>query len=126
MTDIVALKAVNALHWANMHMRADRVPAFHATAVRLCAPDAKPRYQGVTDRLIELKYQMVPWWFIPVVSEREYGGPPRWDRQLGQGDPLAHTSIHDPKSRGLGQQGFHSKIVREIHQFVVEVSAIQG
>ena len=26
----------------------------------------------------------------------------------------------------LEQQGFHSKIVREIHQFVVEVSPIQG
>ena len=26
----------------------------------------------------------------------------------------------------LEQQGFHSKIVREVHQFVVEVSAIQG
>jgi hypothetical protein len=26
----------------------------------------------------------------------------------------------------LEQQGFRSKIVREIHQFVVEVSAIQG
>jgi hypothetical protein len=26
----------------------------------------------------------------------------------------------------LEQQGFNSKIVREIHQFVVEVSAIQG
>jgi hypothetical protein len=26
----------------------------------------------------------------------------------------------------LQQQGLHSKIVREIHQFVVEVSAIQG
>jgi hypothetical protein len=26
----------------------------------------------------------------------------------------------------LEQQGFHTKIVREMHQFVVEVSAIQG
>ena len=26
----------------------------------------------------------------------------------------------------LEQQGFHSKIVREIHQFAVDVSAIQG
>jgi hypothetical protein len=26
----------------------------------------------------------------------------------------------------LEQQGFHSKIVREIHQFVVEVTPIQG
>jgi lysozyme family protein len=100
MTNIVALKAVNAHRWATMHMRADRVPAFHATGARLCAPDAKARYQGVTDRLIEAKFQPVPWWFVAVVSEREYGGPPRWDRQLGQGDHLDRVSTHDPKDRG--------------------------
>lgn len=100
MTDIVALKAVNAHRWANMHLRADRLPAFHSTAVRLCAADAKVRYQGVTDRLVEAGKQPVPWWFIAVVSEREYGGPPHWDHQLGQGDPLAHVSVHDPRGRG--------------------------
>jgi lysozyme family protein len=35
-----------------------------------------------------------------VVSEREYSGPPHWDKQLGQGDPLAHVSVHDPRGRG--------------------------
>lgn len=100
MADIVKLKARNAQRWANMHMRAERIPAFHATAARLCAADAKARYQGVTDRLTEMGKQPVPWWFTAVVSEREYGGPPRWDRQLGQGDHLDRASIHDPKHRG--------------------------
>jgi lysozyme family protein len=100
MTDITALKAANAHRWANMHMRADRIPQFDATAKRLCAPDAKARYAGVTARLVSVGYQPVPWWFIAVVSEREYSGPPHWDRQLGQGDPLGHASVHDPKGRG--------------------------
>src|SRR5258708_3588641 len=100
MTNIIALKAVNAHRWANMHMRADRIPAFHATGLRLCAADAKARYQGATDRLVELGKQPVPWWFIAIVSEREYGGPPRWDRQLGQGGPLGHGSIHHPRRGG--------------------------
>lgn len=100
MTDIVALKAANAHRWANMHMRADRIPQFDATAKRLCAPDAQARYAGVTARLVSVGYQPVPWWFIAVVSEREYSGPPHWDRQLGQGDPLGRASVHDPKGRG--------------------------
>lgn len=81
-------------------MRANRIHEFDATAARLSAPDAKARYQGVTDRLIESGKSPVPWWFVAIVSEREYGGPPRWDRQLGQGDPLHAVSIHDPKGRG--------------------------
>ncbi len=100
MVDIGKLKVRNALRWQDMHMRADRIPAFHSTAVRLCADNAKPRYQGVTDRLIAATMQPVPWWFIAIVSEREYGGPPRWDRQLGQGDPLHSASVHDPRDRG--------------------------
>jgi hypothetical protein len=70
------------------HMKADRIPAFDAAARRLCAPDAKARYQGVTTRLKSVGYQGVPCWFFAVVSEGEYGGLPRWDRQLEQGDPL--------------------------------------
>lgn len=100
MTNIVALKSANLARWQSMHMRADRIGAFHSTAARLCAPDAKARYQGVTDRLIEQGFQPVPWWFTAIVSEREYGGPPRWDRQIGQGDPLHQVSTHDPKGRG--------------------------
>lgn len=103
MTNIVALKAVNAHRWHEMHLRAARIPEFTKTAQRLFA--AKDRYQGVTDRLTELAVtdttiHPVPWWFVAVVSEREYGGPPHWDRQLGQGDPLHAKSHNVPKGMG--------------------------
>lgn len=100
MTNIIALKAVNAHRWSTMHMRADRIALFHSIAVRLCAPAAKARYQGVTTKLKEIGQQPVPWWFIAVVSEREYGGPPHWDKQLGQGDPLSQVSHNEPRGRG--------------------------
>jgi hypothetical protein len=51
---VAELKARNAARWQNMHIRADRLPAFKATADRLCAADAKARYQGISDRLAEL------------------------------------------------------------------------
>ncbi|WP_407155165.1 hypothetical protein [Bradyrhizobium sp. STM 3557] len=97
---VFAIKAANARRWHAMHIKANLLPDFDATAKRLSAPDAKARYQGVTDRLVELKLQPVPWWFIAIVSEREYGGPPHWDRQLAQGDPLHAVSTHEPKGRG--------------------------
>ena len=100
MTNIPALIAANEARWDHMHIRANRIPQFDATAKRLCDPTAKARYAGVTDRLAIVSYQPVPWWFIAVVSEREYGGPPHWDRQLGQGDPLGLVSRHDPRGRG--------------------------
>lgn len=100
MTDIAALKVRNAQRWAIMHIKADRIHAFDATARRLCADDAKPRFAAVTDRLVALNLAPVPWWFIAVVAEREYGGPPHWDKQLGQGDPLHQVSRHDPAGRG--------------------------
>lgn len=97
---VIALKAANGRRWQAMHLRANRIPQFDSTAKRLCEATAKARYQGVTDRLISVGYQPVPWWFIAVVSEREYGGPPHWDKQLGQGDPLSRASWHDPRGRG--------------------------
>lgn len=100
MVNIVALEAVNAHRWASMHLKANRLAAFHEAAVRLSTPDAKACYMAVTDRLVELKLQLVPWWFIAIVSEREYGGPPHWDRQLGQGDLLDRKSRHDPAGMG--------------------------
>ena len=100
MTDIPALIAKNEARWHAMNLRDDRVPKFDAIAARLCAPDAKLRYQGVVERLQVAGFQAVPWWVIAVISEREYGGPPRWDCQLGQGDPLHQASTHDPAGRG--------------------------
>lgn len=100
MTDIAALIGNNTRRWNNMHMRDSRIPQFDATASRLCETDSKARYAGVSDKIKTLGLQPVPWWFIAVVSEREYGGPPHWDRQLGQGDLLDQVSSHDPQGRG--------------------------
>lgn len=83
-----------------MHLRANRIHEFDRTAARLWTPSAKARYQGVTAALITKDKQPVPAWFVAIVSEREYGGPPHWDKQLGQGDPLNQRSRHDPKGRG--------------------------
>lgn len=100
MTNIPALIAKNAARWDAMHMKADRIAAFDATAKRLSEPSAKDRYAGVTERLRAVGLYPVPWWFIAIVSEREYGGPPHWDRQLGQGDRLDQVSHNEPAGRG--------------------------
>lgn len=105
MTNIGALEQINAHRWGVMHMQASRLVEFHSTAVRLCEPSAKIRYQGVSDRLSFIaqtapSLRSVPWWFIAIISEREYGGPPHWDKQLGQGDPLDQKSIHEPMGMG--------------------------
>jgi lysozyme family protein len=100
MADIPKLKARNAQRWHDMHIRANRIHEFDATAARLWAPDAKIRYEGVTAALAGKGYVPVPAWFVAIVSEREYGGPPHWDRQLGQGDHLDRVSTHDPRGRG--------------------------
>lgn len=105
MVNIAALEAVNQHRWEVMHIQAARLPKLHERAAVLCAPENKVRYQGVTNRLAELAANdptiyPVPWWFVAIVSEREYGGPPHWDRQLGQGDDLYHVSHNEPKGRG--------------------------
>ena len=100
MPNVASLIAKNAERWHNMHMRASRIAAFDETAKRLCEPSAKARFAAVTDRLVALNLHPIPWWFIAVVAEREYGGPPHWDKQLGQGDRLDHESVNDPAGRG--------------------------
>jgi lysozyme family protein len=101
--NITQLKARNAQRWANMKLDKKRLKSFQSTAERLCAPEAKARYQNIskgTERLLLGVSISVPWSVIAVIHEREAGGPPHWDKQLGQGDPLSRASIHDPKGRG--------------------------
>src|SRR5580693_8707378 len=106
MTDITALENINAHRWSQMHVKADGLAAFHSTAQRLSLPANKARYQGVTDRIQDLiaagekGLVAVPWWFVAIISEREYGGPPHWDKQLGQGDPLNQKSRDVPANMG--------------------------
>jgi lysozyme family protein len=91
------LIAANAARWRAMRLRADRIAGFDVTARRLAG--AKPRYQKIAAGLMAQGFY-VPWWVIAVIHEREAGGPPHWDKQLGQGDPLSEVSRHDPAGRG--------------------------
>lgn len=98
--NLTSLKAKNATRWTAMHVNPDRVSSLDAVARHLIAPAAKARYVGVQERLRQDGHKPVPWWFIAIVSVREYGGPPHWDKQLGQGDPLAEVSHNEPAGRG--------------------------
>ena len=90
MTDLVALKAANALRWANAKLT--RTASFASVAKHLTAPDAKARYQSVSAKT------GVPWAFIAVAHERECSQD--WTGSLAQGDPWNRVSIHVPAGRG--------------------------
>jgi len=95
-TDLNALTAANAKRWANA--RLTRGPEFTKYAAKAVAN--KSRYQDAERRC------GVHWCFIAVSHYRE--STMDFTRQLGQGDPLDHVSIHVPAGRGpfLGPKGF--------------------
>jgi len=112
--NLATLKQLNLERWSRCQILPARKAEVMRTAQRLCAGNTKARFQGVSDRLVELaatdhSIYPVPWWFTAIVSEREYGpdahGNQRWDRQLGQGDRLDQPSIHIP--RGMGPYKDH-------------------
>lgn len=88
----MSLATENAKRWEKMKIYEAKGPTFERVAKRLSAPEAKKRYQAVE------KITGVPWQFIAVTHERE--ASQRWDRQLGQGDPLNKKSTHIPRGRG--------------------------
>lgn len=90
--NLTALVQKNNARWDSAQFKPEAMARARRTAQRLCAPAAKARYQHVE------KLTGVPWFAIAMIHEREAGQ--RWDRQLGQGDPLAHVSVHVPKGRG--------------------------
>lgn len=102
MVDIAALKANNAARWVAMRLDPVRTLAFDSVARRLCAPAAKAVYVRISIAT------GVPWWVVAVIHERE--ASQRWDRQLGQGDPLAQVSVNDPAGRGAfgGPDAFYN------------------
>jgi lysozyme family protein len=85
-----AMIAANEARWSKAKIT--RQGAFPPVAKRLATPAAKSRYQVITDAT------KVPWQAIAVTHERE--ASQRFDRQLGQGDPLDRASTHVPKGRG--------------------------
>lgn len=99
MTDIRALIAKNQERWDHMKVDPARRHKIDERAAVLVAPENKSRFQAVERRVCALNLNM-RWWFVAVVAEREYGGPPHWDRQLAQGDLLNEVSYNDPAGRG--------------------------
>lgn len=95
-----ALKLKNGSRWTSMHVDERRRPAFDTTARRLLDLAARARYIGVQERLRKEGYKPVPWWFVAIVSVREYGGPPQWSKQLAQGQRLDQVSTIVPAGRG--------------------------
>lgn len=92
MVDLVKLTAANLARWQKCQITPSRQAEVHSVATRLTLPSAKFRYQAVE------KSTGVPWFVVAVIHERE--ASQNWNGQLGQGDPLNHTSIHVPKGRG--------------------------
>lgn len=90
MTDLAILSSRNSARWAAAKIT--RATQFAPVAKRLTAPAAKSRYLTIAGRT------GVPWFVIAVIHERE--ASQRFDRQLGQGDPLNKRSTHVPV--GLG------------------------
>lgn len=88
------LKAMNAARWAQCQILPNRQHEVASVARRLCDADARARYQAIA------LATNVPWFIIAVIHEREAGGPPHFDKQLGQGDPLIAVSRHVPRGRG--------------------------
>ena len=97
MTNLVALKALNTERWARCTILPERRAEVDAVARKLCAPDAKFRYQAIS-QAVWSKPDL--WFVVAIIHEREASGPPHWDKQLGQGDPLNQVSRHTPKGRG--------------------------
>jgi lysozyme family protein len=89
---IASLKAANARRWAAMNVKADKIASFDKTAAKLCAPEAKARYEKISATT------GVPWFVVAVIHEREAAG--NFNAQLGQGDPLDRVSVHIPAGRG--------------------------
>lgn len=92
MANLIALTAANEALWKIAKILPSRQAEVDKVAVRLCAPEAKTRYEAISSAT------GVPWFIIAVIHERESGQD--FNAQLGQGDPLSQVSRHVP--RGMG------------------------
>lgn len=101
MTDLIALKAANARRWTNAKLT--RGPEF-ARPARIAVAN-KDRYLDIASRT------GVHWCFVAVSHYRESSQD--FTKNLGQGDPLDHETVHVPAGRGpfLGPKAFEDAAV---------------
>jgi len=81
---------IYARYWDRMKIKANRQAEVDSACNKLLAH--KARYLACEE------FTGVPWHMIAVLHMRESGA--RFDRQLGQGDPLNRPSVNEPKGRG--------------------------
>jgi lysozyme family protein len=96
MTNLVALRALNAERWARCAILPKRQAEVDAVARKLCAPDAKLRYQfhkpyGAS----RISGSALPSFMSGRPTDHRIG-----TNSLGKGDPLNQISRHRPKGRG--------------------------
>ena len=77
-------------YWDRMDVKDDR----EAEALAACEKLLKNKHRYMTVESLT----KVPWDMVAVLHMRESGA--RFDRQLGQGDPLDKVSVHIPKQMG--------------------------
>lgn len=92
MTNIPALTVKYAALFEKARILPSRQAEVDRVARRLCASEAKARYQVISATT------GVPWFVIAVIHEREASQD--FSKQLGQGDPLNQVSRHVPRGRG--------------------------
>lgn len=104
MTDLAALKAANEKRWANAKLT--RGPEFAKPAQKAFLN--KARYVSIAKRS---GMPEIAWLFVAVTHYRESSQD--FTKNLGQGDPLEHVTVHVPAGRGpfLGTTAFEDGAV---------------
>lgn len=83
----MSLLTENTKRW----QRARYKPSFEAAAEKFAkrALAHKEEYQAVSETIWNLYQKRIPWWFIPLVHEREcVRGVDNWTCNIGQGSPF--------------------------------------
>lgn len=91
----MSLLAENTKRWSRMKIK----PSFWSAAQKFAkrALAHKEEYQAIADTIKNKYNKHVPWWFIPLVHEREcIRGVDNWTCNIAQGDPFNRKSRHVP------------------------------
>lgn len=91
----MSLLAENTKRWKAMKIKPSFWPAAQKFAKRALVHKAE--YQAIADTIKNTTGKHIPWWFIPLVHEREcIRGVDNWTCNLGQGSPFNQKSKIKP------------------------------
>lgn len=91
----MSLLAENTKRWNVKKIKSSFWPAAQKFAKR--AVSHKADYEAISETIKNQTGKHVPWWFIPLVHEREcVRGVDNWNCNIAQGDPFNQKSKHVP------------------------------